>query len=230
MIRWLSLLIILFPVLAFAQSPITLGQTTARSAIPVVCINATTFAVQSCLSGTNPGVNVAQVGGGAVSANNTAITQAPLLIGCEGSTYGVTPTAVTSGNVRRIQCTTEGAVTVTFGMRRFSCFVQGATVMTECRANPGATLRLYITGIVLDNQAATVQGLDLVGGTGVNCATAPTAFSHKFQLGTNATTTSPHTVTASFITPLFGSVNNALCVRPTAATAYGATITGWIGQ
>lgn len=111
---------------------------------------------------------------------------------------------------------------------KFSCFVQAVTVMTQCQAAPAAGLKNYITSISLSNQAATVQTLDIVFGTGAACATAPTALTHKYQFGTVATTTSPFVVSVTFPTPLNPTAANAICVRPSAATAFGATITGFI--
>lgn len=111
---------------------------------------------------------------------------------------------------------------------RFSCVIQAATVMTQCLAAPGAGLRAFVTGVHLSNQAASVQTLDVVYGTGANCATSPIAMTHKWQMGTLATTTSPQAIAANFSTPLVPAAANAICVRPSAATAFGATITGFI--
>jgi len=190
----------------------------------------------------NQSVNLAQVGGtatvngglagslaiGGTGANNAAITQNPDLIGCESLTYGTQPTASTTGNLRRVACTTEGAIATTPGHNRFSCFVQAVTVTTQCQAAPAAGLRAYILSVALSNQAATVQTLDIIFGTGANCVTAPTALTHKWQFGTVATTTSPFEVSHTFLSPLVPTAANAICVRPSAATAFGATITGYI--
>jgi len=165
---------------------------------------------------------------GGTGANNAAITQNPDLIGCESLTYGTQPTASTTGNLRRVACTTEGAIATTPGHNRFSCFVQAVTVTTQCQAAPAAGLRAYILSVALSNQAATVQTLDIIFGTGANCVTAPTALTHKWQFGTVATTTSPFEVSHTFLSPLVPTAANAICVRPSAATAFGATITGYI--
>lgn len=165
---------------------------------------------------------------GGTAGNNAAITQNPLLIGCEAITYGTQPTAATTGNQRRVLCTTEGAIHITPGPNRFSCFVQAVTVTTQCQAAPGAGLRAYVLSASMSNQAATVQTLDIIFGTGANCATAPTALTHKWQFGTVATTTSPFEVSHTFLSPLVPTAANAICVRPTAATVFGATITGYI--
>lgn len=109
----------------------------------------------------------------------------------------------------------------------FSCFVQAVTVTTQCQAAPAAGLKNYVTSISLSNQAATVQTLDVVYGTGSNCVTGTMALSHKWQMGTNATTTSPYDVSVSFTTPLVPVAANAICIRPSAASSFGATLTGY---
>lgn len=163
------------------------------------------------------------------AATNAAPTGNPVLIAVETVASGNNPTAATGGNQRRILGTQEGAIHVQEGNgNRFSCFVQAATVTTQCQASPPSGLRLYITSLSISNQAATVQTVDVVYGTGAACVTGTTALTHKFQMGTNATTTSPSVITVSFPTPLIPATANAVCVRPSAATAFGVTITGYI--
>ena len=113
-------------------------------------------------------------------------------------------------------------------LTRFSCFVQAVTVTTQCQAAPAAGLRNYISSFYSANQAATVQTLDIVYGTGANCATGLTALTHKFQFGTLQTTTNAFVVSALFPAPLIPNTATAICIRPTAATVFGATITGFI--
>lgn len=114
---------------------------------------------------------------------------------------------------------------------RFSCFLPlTTTATTQCQAAPAAGLRAYVTSVHVSNGAATVQGVDIVYGTGANCVTGITAITHKFQMGTNGLTTSPIFVSATFgdNTPLVPAAANAICCRPTAATAFGCTITGFV--
>jgi hypothetical protein len=122
---------------------------------------------------------------------------------------------------------TDGQQQVSQPISKFSCFVQAVTVTTQCQAAPAAGLRAYVTDFSFSNQVATVQTLDIVFGTGTNCATGTTALTHKFQMGTAATTTSPMAVTVDLQSPLIPTAANAICVRPSAATAFGATITGY---
>lgn len=126
------------------------------------------------------------------------------------------------------QLNTSGVLFVQEGTStRFSCQITAVTVMTQCQAAPAAGLRNYVTSVTLSNQAATVQTLDVVFGTGANCATAPTALTHKVQFGTLATTTNYQFAHMSLTTPLVPTAANAICIRPSAATAFGGTITGF---
>lgn len=242
----LCVLCMLIPIMGMvdAQVQVTPGVTTARSAQPIACVNPTTFVLEACGgASTNQTVNVTQIAGSAVvtggiagslsiggtSANNTAITQNPDLIGCEVRALATNPTAATAGNIRRVLCNEEGTLyTIEGGPNRFLCVVQAATITTQCVAAPAAGLRIYVSTVSLSNQAATVQSLDIVFGTGVNCATGTGTVSHKWQFGTLATTTSPYDVSVTFQPPISTTSANALCVRPSAATAFGATITGYI--
>jgi hypothetical protein len=202
------------------------------------------FAARPDSNISSPGaMNLNQVGGtvtvngglagtlaiGGTAANNAAINQNPLLVGGETIAQGSQPVAATAGNQRRLLTTTEGVLFVQEGnSNRFSCFVQAVTVTTQCQAAPGAGLRAYVTSVHLANQAATVQTLDVIFGTGANCATSPTALTHKVQMGTNATTTSPQSVDMNFTTPLVPTAATAICIRPSAATSFGGTVTGYI--
>lgn len=195
-------------------------------------------------------VNVSQIGGSSIATGGTGIqkvaitgnasatidavnngTVAPNVVqdGAEVISAGSNPTAASSATARRILATTEGVlITQEGGSNRFSCIVNAATVTTQCQAAPAAGLRAYVTSVGMSNQAATAIQLDVVYGTGAACVTGTTALTHKIQFGTAATTTSPQEYSQSFPTPLVPVAANAICVRPSAATAFGATITGYI--
>jgi hypothetical protein len=199
----------------------------------------------------NSAINVAQVGGSSVStaaagvqkvgivgnagaavdaANNAAMPANAVAAGLQTATIDTSPTAATAGNIRYQLASTEGVTYVQEGgPKRFSCVVPSTTTATtQCQAAPASGLRAYVTSLTMSNAAATVQTLDVVFGTGTNCATGTTALTHKVQFGTNATTTSPQSYEMPFPTPLVPTAANAICVRPSAATAFGATITGYI--
>lgn len=163
------------------------------------------------------------------AADNAAMPANRLAVGMLAATIDTSPTAATAGNLRSQLASTEGVTYVQEGgPKRFSCFLQAVTVTTQCQAAPAAGLRAYVTSAHFSNQAATVQTLDIVYGTGANCVTGTTALTHKWQMGTNATTTSPQSIDPSFPTPLIPVAANAICVRPSAATAFGVTLTGFI--
>lgn len=228
----------------FGGTNISTGAGAGGAGIPRVTISS-----DSSLAA-NQSVNINQVAGSAIAAaatgvqkvgvsgnagaafdaaNNAAVPANVIAAGLEAVSQGTQPTAAASGNIRRQLASTEGVTFVQEGnSNRFSCFVQAVTVTTQCQPAPAAGLRAYITSAHFSNQAATVQTLDIVFGTGSNCATGITALTHKWQMGTNATTTSPQAIEASFQTPLIPTAANAICVRPSAASSFGATITGYI--
>lgn len=119
-------------------------------------------------------------------------------------------------------------VPLPLGAPLWSCFLESVTVTTQCQAAPAGGLRNYVNSVALTNQAITGQSLDLVAGTGANCATGLAALTHKWQFGTLATTTSPFVVALDLSLPIVPAAGAAICVRPSAATAFGATLTGYI--
>ncbi|MGA7791823.1 MAG: hypothetical protein WCA19_02215 [Candidatus Acidiferrales bacterium] len=161
------------------------------------------------------------------AGQNAASPANELLTGCQ---FNTTPTTISSGNMSPEQCGPGGALIVQYGSGApFSCVVASTvTVTTQCEAAPGAGLRAYVTSASLTNAAATALKIDIVYGTGTNCATGTTALSTAYQFGTLATTTNSFVVSLSFPTPLVPVAANAICVRPSAATAFGATLTGFI--
>lgn len=163
------------------------------------------------------------------AANNAAAPANVVAVGFEAAAQTTTqPTAATAGNMRRPVISTDGALyTRNGGPVTWSCFIQAVTATTQCIAAPAAGLRAYVATMNCSNQVATVQTLDVVYGTGANCATGTTALTHKFQMGTNALTTSPFQTEAEFASPLVPAAANAICVRPSAATAFGCTLTGY---
>lgn len=167
--------------------------------------------------------------GGAIfdAPNNGTAPAQVTVIGAQLQS-SATATAGTAGQVGNVVAGLDHVLFSRFGGPvSWSCFVEAVTVTTQCQAAPAAGLKLYVTGIECSNEAATVQGIDVVYGTGVNCVTVTTALTHKFQMGTLATTTSPIVVGANFQSPLQPAAANAICLRPTAATAFGCTLTGF---
>jgi hypothetical protein len=187
-------------------------------------------AVSTAASGVQKVGVVGNAGAALDAANNASMPANAIATGLQTATIDTTPTAATAGNLRYQLASTEGVAYVQEGgPKRFSCVVPSTTTaLTQCQAAPAAGLRAYVTSLTMSNAAATVQTLDVVFGTGTNCATGATALTHKVQFGTNATTTSPQSYGMQFQTPLVPTAANAICVRPSAATAFGATLTGYI--
>jgi hypothetical protein len=191
--------------------------------------NVANAAVSTAASGVQKVGVVGNAGAAFDAANNAAAPANVMVHGYEAATQGTTqPTAATAGNVRRVVMSTDGAQYVrNGGPVAWSAFVEAVTVMTQVRAAPAAGLRAYVTSITCSNEAATVQSVDVTFGTGANCATGTTALTHKHQMGTVATTTSPFLVSVQYHNPLVPTAANAICVRPSAATAFGCTVTGY---
>jgi hypothetical protein len=163
------------------------------------------------------------------AANNSAMPANEIAVGLLAATIDTSPTAATAGNLRSQLASTEGVTYVQEGgPKRFSCFVAStATVTTQCQAAPGAGLRAYITSALITDAVGTAQSVDIVFGTGAACVTGITALTNKvFFVG--ATQQGSLNQSITFATPLVPTAANAICLRPTAGTAFGGTITGYI--
>lgn len=109
------------------------------------------------------------------------------------------------------------------GMTPVSCFVENVSATTQCFVAPVAPFRIYITALVLSNEVATAQSLQIVTGTGSNCGTGQSAVTHKIAM-----TTAVGSVTSGAPTVFVVPPGQAVCISPTAATAFGASLTGYI--
>ena len=165
----------------------------------------------------------------AIDAANNATAPANVIVAGAQLQSGASATVGTAGQVGSIVAGLDHVLYARLGSPvLWSCFVPlTTTATTECRAAPAAGLKLYVSSLNCSNGAATVQGVDVVFGTGANCGTGTTALTHKYQMGTNALTTSPFQVEDDFLTGLVPTAATAICVRPTAATAFGCTLTGF---
>lgn len=167
--------------------------------------------------------------GAAVDAANNATAPANVLVAGAQLQSGAAATNGTAGQVGSVVAGLDHVLYARLGGPVvWSCFVPlTTTATTQCQAAPGAGLRAYVTSMTCSNGAATVQGVDIVFGTGANCGTGTTALTHKYQMGTNQLTTSPFQVSQTYVTGLVPTAATAICVRPTAATAFGCTLTGF---
>ena len=108
------------------------------------------------------------------------------------------------------------------GATPFTCRITGATTTKECKALTFG-LKTYVTDIVFSNNVGTAQRLKVVTGTGTDCATGAADLTHAVQFGAAV-----GNLDFRFLTPLQpAAVGLAVCVTPSAATSYSATIGGW---
>lgn len=199
----------------------TMGNGVAGTGVQRVAISSdnTAFTVNARATGNTGAIFDA--------ANNGTAPAQVLVIGAQLQS-SATATAGTAGQVGNVVAGLDHVLFSRFGGPvSWSCFVEAVTATTQCQAAPGAGLKAYVTSVSCSNEAATVQGMDVIYGTGAACVTSPVALTHKFQMGTLATTTSPIVVGATFQSPLQPAAANAICVRPTASTAFGCTLTGY---
>lgn len=104
----------------------------------------------------------------------------------------------------------------------------GAT-LTECKAAPGAGLKLYVTDIVIQSTTATA-GLFLIRyGTGTNCGTGTTSLLPSAatvpRLGYPLNTAAPAVISQT--TPIAAAANNAVCIICTVTQTCTVQISGY---
>jgi hypothetical protein len=107
-------------------------------------------------------------------------------------------------------------------VRPFTCRVTAQTVTKECQPLV-AGLKTYVTDVVMNNNVGTAQTLKVVTGTGSDCATGAADLTTAVQFGAAVGNQA-----MPFRTPLQpAAVGLAVCVTPSAATSYSATISGF---
>ena len=111
-------------------------------------------------------------------------------------------------------------------VKPFTCRIVAQTTTKECRAL-SAGEKTYVTDAVVSNNVATAQTLKLVTGTGTDCATGAADLTHAVQFPAAVGNVNM----GPFHTPLQPTaVGLAVCVTPSAATSYSATISGFVVQ
>jgi hypothetical protein len=169
------------------------------------------------------------------AANNAAAPANVLVEGWETATQTTTqPTAATAGNVRRGVARTDGALyVVPGGPVQWQCNLGGiGTTLTECKAAPGASLRLYITDIVAVSTTTTSGLFTLRFGTGTNCGTGTgnlffASASATLPNAPNNATGGPGATIMNFTTPIAVTANNAVCVLGVATNTTNIQISGY---
>jgi hypothetical protein len=105
----------------------------------------------------------------------------------------------------------------------FTCRITAQTTTKECKALT-AGIRTYVTDAIVSNNAGTAQTLKIVTGTGTDCATGAADLTHAVQFGAAVGNVN----VGPFHTPLQpAAAGLAVCVTPSAATSYSATISGF---
>jgi len=108
----------------------------------------------------------------------------------------------------------------------FTCRVTAATATTECQAAPAAGFKNYVTAVVLSNNVGTAQTLKIATGTGTNCGTGTADLTHAVQFGAAVGNFGQTFDTV----PLNPPAAAAICVTPSAATSFSATIAGFTAR
>jgi len=109
------------------------------------------------------------------------------------------------------------------GVVPFTCRITAQTTTKECQALTFG-LKTYVTDAIVSNNVGTAQTLKLVTGTGTDCATGAADLSHAVQFPAAVGNVN----LGPFHTPLQpAAVGLAVCVVPSAATSYSATINGF---
>ena len=205
----------------------TIGALTANQSVNVAQIGAA--GVGTVAAGVQR-VGIAGNSNAAVDAANNAAAPANVLV--SGIQLRDTTTA-TAGTVGQVGSPAGSLDHVQYyrygGPVTFQCFNEAITAQANCTAAAsGAGLFYYLSTLVISNEAATLNTFDVVSSVNTGCTT-PVALTHKIEGGTLATTSSPLVIHILFNPPIKTNAANAfLCVRPSAATAYGVTMTGYI--
>lgn len=169
------------------------------------------------------------LGVGGPDANNASITGNPLLQGAEAQSGQ--PTAATTGNVRQLVASLDGALyTRQGGPVIWTCGVNNvAASLTQCQAAPGANLKLYITGIYVQTTTTTSGTYAIQTGTGSNCGTGTAALFPVSGTGNrfNAPITSNAMAAITFPVPLVAPANSAVCLIGVATNTISAQIVGF---
>lgn len=218
------------------------GTTGTGSQRVTIASDNTPFSVNNTQQGT-ASQNIAQVGGNAAvdggpsgtlgvggpDLNNAAITGNPVLQGVEA--LSSQPTAATTGNVRQLVGSLDGALyTRQGGPVTWTCGVNAvAASLTQCQAAPGANLKLYITGLYVQTTTTTSGTYALQTGTGSNCGTGTAALFPVSGTGNrfNAPITSNAMASITFPVPLVAPANTAICLIGVATNTISAQLIGF---
>lgn len=112
-------------------------------------------------------------------------------------------------------------------LTNFSCVQSAITATTQCQAAPGAGRSLYLTDAWLANGTTTASTINVVTGTGTNCASGATNVTPPTALASNAGAGA--FVTFSFKTAIKVVANQAVCCKTAGSTAFSCVLSGYAG-
>lgn len=104
----------------------------------------------------------------------------------------------------------------------FTCRITAQTTTKECKALT-AGMKTYVTDFILSNNVGTAQTLKIVTGTGSDCASGAADLTHAVQFA--AAVGNVHIALQTPLQPAAAGL--AVCVTPSAATSYSATLNGF---
>ena len=163
-------------------------------------------------------------------AQDTAITQYPVLIGAEVQTGQ--PTVATTGRQRALVADIDGVLFVRpTGPVHWTCGLQGVdTAMLQCQAAPGAGLRLHLTDITAQTGGPGTTGtFSVQAGQGTNCDAGTSSL---YPVANTASRWAAPTTTVSpfvqdFVTPVTAPSNYAICVVGSATNTINIQLSGY---
>ena len=119
----------------------------------------------------------------------------------------------------------QPAGTYNYGMvTPFTCRITAQTVTRECKVGTAGKIT-YVTDAIVSNNVGTAQTLKIITGTTADCGAGAADLTHAVQFGAAVGNQNM----GPFITPLHpAAAGLSICVTPSAATSYSATISGFV--
>ncbi len=209
------------------------GVTGTGSPRVTIASDNTAFTVNVGTFPDNEPFNLAQVGGTATVTGGVAGSQGVGGLAADAAASAGNPVLV-AGKARADGAVTDetagDAVALSYDLQRralvrighpnpWSCVQSGISAITECKALT-ASVKHYVTHVVLSN-GPTAQTLQVVYGTGSACATGQAALTSTVYLGVNG-----GAILSFDSSPLAPAAANAICCKPSGATAFSCTLAG----
>jgi len=119
----------------------------------------------------------------------------------------------------------QPAATYNYGVvTPFTCRITAQSVIRECKVGTAGKIT-YVTDAILSNNVGTAQTLKLITGTTTDCGAGAADLTHPVQFPAAVGNVN----LGPFLTPLQpAAAGLSICVTPSAATSYSATIGGFV--